>query len=157
VTDRTTRLGRYLDARRRRSPRASTDAFETLVGEAVDALPEYARDRMENVAILVEEYPSRARLIALGYDPEMQLLGLYEGIPRPQRGSGYHLTVPDRITLFRKPILAEVGPSASRDDIVREIRATILHEVAHHFGIDDHELDRLEGRRRDRRLWNRRG
>jgi predicted Zn-dependent protease with MMP-like domain len=119
-------------------------AFETLVAEALDHLPESVRERIENVAVVVEEWPRPARLVALGYDPDQDLLGLYEGIPRHQRGSGYHLAVPDRITIFRQPILDHVG-SGGREAIVREVRKTVIHEVAHHFGIDDEELARLEG------------
>jgi predicted Zn-dependent protease with MMP-like domain len=120
------------------------EAFEALVAEALDQLPASIRQRMENVALVVEEWPQPARLAALGYDPDRDLLGLYEGIPRPQRGSGYHLAVPDRITIFRQPILDQVG-SGGRAAIVREVRNTVIHEVAHHFGIDDEALARLEG------------
>jgi predicted Zn-dependent protease with MMP-like domain len=119
-------------------------AFETLVAEALDHLPISIRERMENVAVVVEEWPRPTRLTALGYDPDESLLGLYEGIPRHQRGSGYHLAVPDRITIFRQPILDQAG-SGGRDAIVHEVRKTVIHEVAHHFGIDDEELARLEG------------
>ena len=119
-------------------------AFETLVAEALDQLPVSIRERMENVAVVVEEWPRPTRLAALGYDPNQDLLGLYEGIPRHQRGSGYHLAVPDRITIFRQPILDQAG-TGGREAIVREVRTTVIHEVAHHFGIDDEELARLEG------------
>ena len=76
--------------------------------------------------------------------PDQDLLGLYEGINRLDRASGYHLATPDRITLFWRPIVEEVG-SADREAIRREVRKTIIHEVAHHFGIDDAELERLGG------------
>jgi predicted Zn-dependent protease with MMP-like domain len=119
-------------------------AFESLVAAALDQLPVSIRERMENVAVVVEEWPRPTRLTALGYDPDASLLGLYEGIPRHQRGSSYHLAVPDRITIFRQPILDQAG-SGGRDAIVCEVRKTVIHEVAHHFGIDDEELARLEG------------
>lgn len=140
------RLNRYRAARRRLSPRTSRVAFERLVAQAVDELPDFARERMENVAVLVEERPEPARLAALGHDPRQGLLGLYEGIPRPQRGSGYHLVVPDRITIFRQPILGQVGQGGDAE-IVREVQRTVIHEVAHHFGLSDEELAQLEGRR----------
>jgi predicted Zn-dependent protease with MMP-like domain len=72
------------------------------------------------------------------------LLGLYEGINRLERGGGYHLVVPDRITLFWRPILEEVA-SADPEKLRQEVRKTVVHEVAHHFGFDDDELERLGG------------
>lgn len=119
-------------------------AFKALVAEALDELPEYIQQRLENVAIVVEERARPERLEHLGYDPSRDLLGLYEGINRLNRGSGYHLVTPDRITLFRKPILEEVGHGGP-EAIRREVRKTVIHEVAHHFGIDDVELERLGG------------
>jgi predicted Zn-dependent protease with MMP-like domain len=124
-------LARYRAARQRVAPASSLRAFEALVAEAIDDLPEYVRQRLENVAIVV--------------DPDgSELLGLYEGVNRVDRASGYHLVAPDRITLFWKPILDEVG-SSDPDAIREEVRKTIIHEVAHHFGIGDAELERLGG------------
>jgi predicted Zn-dependent protease with MMP-like domain len=143
------RLQRYQEARRRASPRTSIEAFEILVGRALDGLPHFIRERLENVAVVVEERPEPAKLAGLGYAPEDTLLGLYEGINRTQRAAGYHLAVPDRITIYRQPILDEVagrGPEA----VVQEVRKTVVHEVAHYFGIDDDELEILEGHARRR-------
>ena len=100
------------------------------MADALDDLPEYVRERLENVAVVVEP-------------GSHDLLGLYEGVNRLDRASGYHLVAPDRITLFWKPILEEVG-SADPAAIRAEVRKTIVHEVAHHFGIDDAELEQLE-------------
>jgi predicted Zn-dependent protease with MMP-like domain len=114
------------------APVTSLKAFERLVADALDELPEYIRQRLDNVAVVVEEGANQ------------DLLGLYEGINRVDRASGYHLAAPDRITLFWRPIVEEVGvadPAALR----QEVRKTIIHEVAHHFGIDDAELERLGG------------
>ena len=115
-------------------PRISQKAFEGLVAEALDNLPPYVQERMDNVAVLVQEWPSDGQ----------ELLGLYQGINKAERGTGYHLATPDRITLFWKPILEEVGTS-DPNAIREEIRKTVIHEVAHHFGIDDDELERLGG------------
>lgn len=142
-TRRQARLRRYLVARKALSPRLSVAAFEALVADALDRLPAYIHDRMENVAVVVEERPRVERVRAMGFQADQDLLGLYEGIPRHQRLSGYHLAVPDRITLYRQPILAEAGPGG-RGAIVEEIRKTVIHEVAHHFGLDDDELAELE-------------
>jgi predicted Zn-dependent protease with MMP-like domain len=144
VTDRVQRLARYRAARERIMPRVSLRAFEALVSEALDDLPPYIQERMENVAVLVEPWPRTERLAELGYPEDMDLLGLYEGINRVDRSSGYHLVTPDRITLYWRPIVAEVG-NGDREALRREIRATVIHEVAHHFGIDDDELERLGG------------
>lgn len=134
MTDRRHRLQRYRAARERILPLVSQTAFEALVAEALDDLPPYVQERMDNVAVLVQAWPTNGE----------DLLGLYEGINRAQRGSGYHLAVPDRITLFWRPILEEVGTS-DPGAIRAEIRKTVIHEVAHHFGIDDDELERLGG------------
>src|SRR5262249_15232153 len=75
---------------------------------------------------------------------EDELLGLYEGINRVERGAGYHLATPDRITLFRRPILGEVR-DGDRAAIRAEVRKTVIHEVAHHLGMDDAELEQLGG------------
>jgi predicted Zn-dependent protease with MMP-like domain len=137
VTARAARLARYRSARERNLSRTSRRAFELLVAQTVDDLPPFVRERMHNVAVLVEDLPP----------PGQNLLGLYEGINHLQRGTSYHLVTPDRITLFRRPILEEVG-SGDHEAIRREVRKTVIHEVAHHFGFDDAELERLEGRPR---------
>jgi predicted Zn-dependent protease with MMP-like domain len=132
LNQRLDRLARYRSARQRVAPLSSMKAFEGLVAEALDELPPYVQERLENVAVIVDE----------GTDSE--LLGLYEGVNRLERASGYHLATPDRITLFRRPIVDEVG-SSDPAAIRAEVRKTIIHEIAHHFGIDDAELERLGG------------
>jgi predicted Zn-dependent protease with MMP-like domain len=126
------RLARYRAARQRSLPRASLRAFEALVAEALDDLPAAIRARLDNVAVVVEEWPP----------PGQDLLGLYEGVNQLQRGSGYHLVAPDRITLYWRPIVEEVG-SGDLAALRQEVRRTVVHEFAHHFGIDDAELERL--------------
>jgi len=144
VNRRAERVARYEVARRRIAPRTSLKAFEALVAQAVDELPPYVQERLENVAILVEERARPDRLERLGHDPSQDLLGLYEGINRLDRGSGYHLVTPDRITLFWRPIVEGVGRGGP-EAIRQEVRKTVIHEVAHHFGMDDAELERLGG------------
>ena len=134
MSERSERLRRYHVARERLLPWTSLRAFEALVAQALDDLPPYIQQRLENVAVVVEPYPPAGQ----------DLLGLYEGINRLERGSGYHLVAPDRITLYWRPIVDEVGDGDS-NDLRREVRKTIVHEVAHHFGIDDAELERLGG------------
>jgi predicted Zn-dependent protease with MMP-like domain len=144
LSSRTDRLARYHAARDEIAPRASLRAFELLVAEALDELPAFIQERLDNVAIVVEDRARRTRLEQLGYDLDQDLLGLYEGINRVDRASGYHLATPDRITLFWRPIVEEAGPG-DREALRREVRKTVIHEVAHHFGIDDAELERLGG------------
>jgi predicted Zn-dependent protease with MMP-like domain len=144
VNLRADRLARYRQAREKIAPRASLRAFEALVAEALDDLPPYVRERLDNVAVVVEERPGPDRLRNGGYAADRDLLGLYEGINRLDRGGGYHAVTPDRITLFWRPIVDEVGPG-NLDALRREVRKTVIHEVAHHFGFDDAELERLGG------------
>lgn len=113
--------------------------FENLVRLALNELPGEFRTRMDNVDVVVEERPTKNQLIGVGLNDDQTLLGLYEGIPLPERYD-YNLVLPDKITLFKEPI---ESICETDDDIVREIRDTITHEVAHHFGIDDEELKKL--------------
>jgi predicted Zn-dependent protease with MMP-like domain len=106
------------------------ERFEELVGDALDAIPPELGRLMDNVAVLVKEG-----------SPGSRLLGRYDGIPLTERDGGYEgMVVPDRITIFRRPILA-----ACRDEgeVVEQVRITVVHEVAHHFGIDDDRLHEL--------------
>lgn len=132
MNDRLARLSRYRAARERVASATSLKAFERLVAQALDELPPEIQQHLDNVAVLVDERGTG------------ELLGLYEGVNRVDRAFGYHLATPDRITLYWKPIIEEVG-SADPEAIRREVRKTIIHEVAHHFGIDDDELERLGG------------
>jgi predicted Zn-dependent protease with MMP-like domain len=106
----------------------SDGQFEELVGEALDSIPEELGRLMENVAVVVEAR-SRSR----------RLLGLYEGIPLTERAD-YGMVMPDRITIYREAILAMCRTEA---DVVEQVRITVVHEVGHHFGIDDERLDEL--------------
>ncbi len=108
--------------------------------EALQGIPEPFRAKLENVAIVVEEAPSIELLESLGMSRHDTLLGLYEGVPLTERGDWYNLVVPDRIVLFRRPILALCR---TPEEVRAEVRVTVLHEVAHFYGIDDEELDRM--------------
>src|SRR4051812_24518521 len=107
------------------------DRFEDLVGDALDTLPPELARLIDNCVVLVEADPPAD-------DPD--LLGLYEGTPLTERDSGYTMVVPDRITIFRSGVL---GVCDSEDDVVEEVRITVVHEIAHHFGIDDDRLHEL--------------
>jgi predicted Zn-dependent protease with MMP-like domain len=111
--------------------------FERLVARAVAGLPSRFRDSIENVVLLVEAEPSEDTLRELGMASTDTLYGLYFGVPLTQRGSGYGMTLPDRIVLYQRPIEAACSSDAS---IARLIRQTVVHEIAHHFGMSEEEL-----------------
>ena len=114
-------------------------AFEQLVACALDELPDWVRAHMDNVAIVIADWPTPQQRLAAGIR-KGDLLGLYEGVPLTQRGRGYHLTPPDRITLFQGP-LESYAPNDRA--LVQLIRRTIIHEIAHHFGFSEGHLRRL--------------
>jgi len=113
------------------------EQFEELVADALAGLPPQFQQKLDNITIDVEDWPSRRDLIVAGLHPGQTLLGLYHGIPLTERTQGYNLVMPDRITLYRGPI-QQAGQSL--DGIRRQIRRTVLHEIAHHFGISDARL-----------------
>ncbi len=114
--------------------------FERLVGKALRQLPAEILDMMDNVAVVVEDEPGPEHLAAAGLPAGETLLGLYQGIPLTQRTSAYGMVLPDKVTIFRKPIEAMCR---SDQEVVREIRKTVIHEVAHHFGFSEARLRHL--------------
>jgi predicted Zn-dependent protease with MMP-like domain len=115
--------------------------FERLVDRALEGLPPEFQQLIDNVAIFIQDRPSRSLLREMGLEPDDTLLGLYEGIPQTERTTTYDLVPPDRITLFQRPI---EGGCRTDSEVAEQIRRTILHEVGHHFGIDDERLDEIE-------------
>jgi len=114
--------------------------FDNLVAEALDLLPVYFQEKMENVEVLVKSWPSRDELRRVGVPSNHTLLGLYSGIPLTERTHSYGLVLPDTITLYQGPIENAAG---SREEIVHVVRHTVIHEIAHHFGISDDRLREL--------------
>ncbi len=114
--------------------------FDRLVARALRQLPRDIQDLMDNVAVVVADSPTPDHLAAAGLPPGETLLGLYQGIPLTERTSGYGLVLPDKITIFQKPIEEICG---SDQQVVREIRNTVIHELAHHFGLEESDLRRL--------------
>ena len=113
--------------------------FERLVAEALDALPPDIAEAMENVDVLVEEEPAPEYLARL--NPGETLFGLYHGVPLTERGpSSYFGAMPDRISIYKGPLTRAFRDP---DDIRDEVRITVVHEIAHHFGISDERLDEL--------------
>jgi predicted Zn-dependent protease with MMP-like domain len=124
------------------------ERFEELVAKAVQALPEEFLARLENITIVVEDLPSRYQLARAGLKRGQTLLGLYEGVPLTKRGGHYGMVVPDKITIFQKPIEFRCRNDA---EITTEIQAVVQHEIAHHFGISDARLSQLQRQRRPAR------
>ena len=112
------------------------EEFEKLVSESLENLPNFFKQKLENVELTIEEWPSpyvaRGRL----------LLGLYHGVPKTRRGAGYNMVLPDKITIFRGPIelLSRGNPQAIKNIVID----TVQHEIAHHFGISDARLRQLK-------------
>ncbi len=120
--------------------RVSRLRFEALVRQAVRDLPPEFGERLDNLDIVVERRPSPRRLHQGRVRPGYTLLGLYLGVPQTHRGLGYSYALPDRIIIFQEPIQHIVS---SEEELVEQVRATVIHEIAHHFGIDDERLHEL--------------
>ena len=120
------------------------EVFERLVAEALDGLPEQFLAHIENVEVVIEEWPSARTLADAGMEKNERedLLGLYSGVPLTERDTGYAGFLPDRITLFQGPIQRAAGSDA--EAIRKEVRATVVHEVAHYFGISDDRLEEMD-------------
>jgi predicted Zn-dependent protease with MMP-like domain len=120
-----------------RSMRVSNEGFEQLVGDALDRIPAELSEVMSNVAVVVEDWPTPQQLGGRSGT----LLGLYEGIALTNRSPlSYTGAMPDRITIFQGPICARAADEA---ELVALVRTTVIHEIAHHFGISDERLDEL--------------
>jgi predicted Zn-dependent protease with MMP-like domain len=111
--------------------------FEDLVSEAIDSLPPEIHDWLDNVAIVVSEWPTREQLAQAGLRPGQLLFGLYVGVPKTRRGFTYGEIVPDKIIIFRQPI---ERVCRTPDGIRNCVRRTVLHEIGHHFGMGENEL-----------------
>ena len=117
------------------------ERFEELVDMALQDMPAEFRERLENIAIVVEDWPTQDQLNRAKVRHRQQLLGLYEGVPLTKRSRWISMKLPDKITIFQKPI----ENSCRYDkDIVKTIREVVYHEVAHYFGISDKRLRDIE-------------
>ncbi len=115
-------------------------SFEALVVESLDSLPDHFREKLDNVEVVVEPYADQQTLRLAGVKNPMQLLGFYHGIPLTERSHGYTLVLPDKISIYQRPIEHVCHtPEAIR----AQVRRTVLHELAHHFGISDDRLREL--------------
>jgi predicted Zn-dependent protease with MMP-like domain len=122
------------------------ERFEQLVVNAIESLPDEFLELMDNVDVVVEDYPTAEQLANEEVDDETLLLGLYEGIPQTRRGSFYGMVMPDKITIFQKAI---ESVTTSDDEIEKQVRQTVRHEIAHHFGSSEETLREIEGYEED--------
>ena len=116
----------------------SRDSFEDLVRDAISSLPAEFFTKMGNVSIIVAENPTPDQLVENSLGPDETLYGLYHGVPLTERGS-YVPPLPDVITIFQQPI---EHVSDSVDELEHQVRLTVVHEIAHYFGISDQELEK---------------
>jgi predicted Zn-dependent protease with MMP-like domain len=120
----------------------SDKQFKKIVTEAIDAIPSPYIDRLENVAFIIEDAPTPAQSHKLGLRCENLLFGLYEGVPLPRRMGATKL-LPDKITLFKKPLEMV---SQDVNDLIKRVKNTVWHEVAHYYGLDHERIHELENR-----------
>ena len=125
---------------RARKPWISRKRFHEIVEEALDGIPPDFQDRLENVAVLIEDEPDEETLADLGLDPaEESLYGLYQGVPLGER-EGQHLALPDRILIYYLPLSEDF---TDEYHLRREIRITVVHEIGHFFGFSDQRLKEM--------------
>jgi predicted Zn-dependent protease with MMP-like domain len=117
------------------------EEFEEQVEEALELVPEEFRSYLADVAVVVEDWPTAEHRRRLRLRPHETLFGLYEGVPLTQRNTSYNLALPDRITLFQGPLLADAG--SDRERLRQQVRRVVLHEIAHHFGFGEERLREL--------------
>jgi predicted Zn-dependent protease with MMP-like domain len=112
--------------------------FYEMVEKALDELPPELAELLENVAIVVDDWPDYSTPLVSGEDADV-LYGLYEGVPLTERTAGYHGFLPDKITIFRGPLERDF----SREELEEQVRITVGHEIAHYFGFDEDRIEEL--------------
>lgn len=120
----------------------SDEEFEEIVGKALDSLPEKYTNKLDNVAIVIADEPTPEQREKLKLRCDQSLFGLYEGVPQTARGNYYSMVLPDKITIFKLPIAR-----VSHDDkgLFKQVRHTLWHEIAHHFGLAHKQIHHLDG------------
>ncbi len=119
----------------------SDEKFNQLIAESIDELPDEYTSRLNNVLITYEDQPSSAQREKLKLRGNETLFGLYEGIPLPARGNGYQMVLPDRITIFKNPMLHATHDEAS---LKAQVKHTLWHEIAHYFGLNHDRIHEIE-------------
>ena len=121
----------------------SDQQFNDLIARAIGEMPPQYVEGLQNVVITYADEPTTHQAHTLRLRGDQLLLGLYEGIPRTQRGAGYNLVLPDKITLFKYPIMAVTHDEAS---FYRQVKHTLWHEIAHYYGLDHDKIHEIEAR-----------
>lgn len=119
----------------------SDKEFEELVNKALDSIPPLYQENLNNVAITIEDEPTAEQREKLKLRCDETLFGLYEGIPLTRRGAGYNLVIPDRITIFKLPMVAV---SKNDKELAEQVRHTLWHEIAHYYGLNHEQIHKLE-------------
>lgn len=120
----------------------SDEQFDQLISRAMDELPQEYIEGLNNVAIVMADEPSPDQVQQMKLDNNSLLLGLYEGVPLTQRGSGWSGMLPDKITLFKQPLLTVSG--GDEKGLFEQIKRTLWHELAHYYGLNHSHIGRLE-------------
>ena len=115
--------------------------FEALVERGLRRLPRKFRDKLANIAVVVEDWPDDETLADLGIEPPDTLYGLYRGVDLTHRDSGYSNVLPDTVTIYQGPIEEDC---ADEEEMAELIRETVIHELGHYFGLDDETMERIE-------------
>ena len=122
------------------TPNFTAEEFNQLVIQALDTLPDFFKEQLNNVDVVVVDWPTLAEMRSIGVTNRNHLLGLYQGVPLTKRTTGYNMTLPDKISIFRMPIERICHTPQT---VIKQVRRTVLHELAHHFGISDERLREL--------------
>lgn len=123
------------------------EEFEKIVNSAIKTIPKKFLEEIENVDICVEDFPTPFQLKKLKRKDPFSILGLYEGVPKTKRGSSYGMVLPDKITVFQKPI---ERISSNKKEIEKIVKRVVWHEIAHHFGMDETQVQKVERKIKDK-------
>jgi predicted Zn-dependent protease with MMP-like domain len=115
--------------------------FEALVARALRRLPRAFREKLANIAVVIEAWPDEDTLAEMGIEPPDTLYGLYRGVDLPRRDSSYGNVLPDTVTIYQGPIEEDCGDQAEMAEVIRD---TVMHEIGHYFGLDDETLHQIE-------------
>lgn len=121
----------------------SDEQFDEIISQAMDELPQDYIKRLNNVVVVYEDEPSAEQRVKLKLRCDQSLFGLYEGIPLTKRGAGYNFVLPDKITIFKNPILSFSHDMAS---FKAQVKNTLWHEIAHYYGLDHDRIHFLENK-----------
>jgi predicted Zn-dependent protease with MMP-like domain len=116
------------------------EEFEQLVGQALDELPDFFQQKLQNIDVVIADWPTPVERRSVGLKPNQLLFGLYQGIPLTRRTSHYGMVLPDKITIYKRSI---EQVCQTPEQVIQRVKHTVKHEIAHHFGISDDRLRQL--------------